>query len=220
MTTSTEIENKLHDTRRRLAAVTAEIGDVMIGPGDGGKRLIALRKERDELRVNLEELEAAHAAAVRREADAEANRQAEDRERQFAEFKTVADQYTQTGVELAAALEHAAKLRVKLGKQIEQLEQKFPLGIVGQRVDFKSIDTMLNGAVLPVSIETLLAGEAYRNGANNAELPGAQAPVVSLQFNRSAIEPAAAAFKRAGAHFVRLLRDSINAIKTNSRKAA
>jgi hypothetical protein len=224
---SARIERDLEEARRRLVEVSKEIGD-LIARGSNDKRLTVLRRERDEARNAVDELVAAHAASVQIEAAAEADRQRVQREKDFSAFKATAEKWTQTGVELAGVLERAAKLRVELGKLSEQLRREFHTGIVATKVDFKMVDTVTSNVsdkpaehivVTPVEIDVLLAAEMYRSGQPNAFLPGAKPPILSLTYKPTGIEPAAIAFKRAGAYFVNLFRGGLNAM-AREREAA
>jgi hypothetical protein len=215
-----EVAQKLEAARRRLVAVNLEIGEIVAQPGSNDKRLAALRRDRDEARNVVDELEAAHAAALRKDAEAEAAHQVAAREQQFAAFKAVAEEWAQAGTELASALEKAAKLRVELGRLTEKMQQAFPTGVVPYAVDFKMVDIMVTGVAMPVALDIVLAGAMFKHGLPNAFLPGARAPIASMAYDQPAIEPAAAAFKRSGAHYVRLLRDRFDSMESKTAEAA
>jgi hypothetical protein len=217
---ATEMAQKLEDARRRLISINMEIGELVAVPGSNDKRLTALRRDRDDVRNAVDELEAAHTAASRQDAKAEADRQAAGREQQFAAFKAAAEEWAQAGTELASALEKAAKLRVELGKLTEKMQQAFPTGVVPYVVDFKTIDILVNGVAMPVAFDIVLAGAMFKHGLPNAFLPGARAPIASMAYDQPAIEPAAAAFKRSGAHYVRLLRDRFDSMESKTAEAA
>jgi hypothetical protein len=227
VSTSAKIERDLEDARRRLVETAKEIGD-LIARGGNEKRLTVLRRERDEARNAVDELEAGLAVAIQIEAKAEADRQHAQLEKDFAAFKATADNWTQTGVELAGTLERAAKLRVELGKLSDQLRREFHTGIVATKVDFRMVDTNINSVsvkptegvvVTPVEIDVLLAAEMYRSGQPNAFLPGARPPIISLTHKPTGIEPAAVAFKRAGAYFVSLFQGGLNAMARDKEAA-
>ena len=129
---------------------------------------------------------------------------------------------------MAGTLERAATLRVELGKLTDQLRREFHTGNVATKVEFKMVDTVTSAVsdkpaehivVTPVEIDVLLAAEMYRSGQPNAFLPGAKPPIISLTHKPTGIEPAAVAFKRAGAYFVSLFRGGLNAM-ARDREAA
>jgi hypothetical protein len=157
---------------------------------------------------------------LRQDAEADLVSQAAARDRQLREFAAAVEEWTRVGVELAGHLEKAATLRVKLGTLAEELQQKFPTGIVQHPIDVKSVDIIVDGVSNPVSVDALLAGEMFKHGLPNAFLPGARPPHAMLAHDRPSIEPAAVAFRRAGAYFVRLLRDRFDALKSHLSEAA
>lgn len=183
---------RLADMRARVAAADREIGD----------------------------LEKAHVFALQIDADADAQREAAGREKLFGEFRAVADKWLEKGKELAAAIEAAARLRVEFGYLTEKLELALPTGVIPHPVNFRLLDSMIDGSVFPAHIDVLLAGEAYKHGALHAYLPGATPPVLSQTNNPAAIEPAAQAFQRARNYFCRLLRDRFDEMKPVTRDAA
>ncbi|TYO64631.1 hypothetical protein FXV83_20755 [Bradyrhizobium hipponense] len=168
----------------------------------------------------MAELQAALRLALRQDAEADLAEHAAARDRQLREFAATAEEWTRVGVELSGLLEQAAKLRVNLGALTEEMQQKLPIGIVPHPIDFKSVDIMMRGVANPIHIDALLAGETFRNGMPNAFLPGARPPHAMLAHDRPSIEPAAAAFRRAGAYFVGLLRDRFDALKSHISEAA
>ncbi|MDH2400782.1 hypothetical protein QCM77_12635 [Bradyrhizobium sp. SSUT18] len=200
-----------------MVAINAEIGDLVAQPGGGEKRLAVLRRDKAEAREAVDELEAAYGVALRQDAQAEIAQQAAARDRQFQEFAAAAEEWTKVGVELSELIEKAAKLRVNLGTLAEDMQHKFPTGLVAHALDFKTVDVLVGGVANPIHIDALLAGEAFRSGMPNAFLPGARPPHAMLAYDRPSIEPAAIAFQRSGAYFVRLLRE---AFKTHTSEAA
>ncbi|MCK1671239.1 hypothetical protein [Bradyrhizobium sp. 150] len=219
-TRANEVAGRLKDARRRLVAVNAEIGELVAQPGGGEKRLAVLRREKAEAREAVDELEVAFAVALRKDAEADIARQAEARERQLGDFAATAEAWIRAGVELSSLLEKAAQLRISLGTLTEEMQQKFPTGVVPYAIDFKTIDILVGGVANPIHIDALLAGEAFRNGMPNAFLPGARPPHAMLAHDRPSIEPAAVAFRRAGAYFVGILRDRFDALKSHTSEAA
>ncbi|MET4345511.1 hypothetical protein [Bradyrhizobium sp. RT9a] len=216
-TRANEVAGRLEDARRRLVAINAEIGELVAQPGGADKRLAVLRRDKAEAREAVDELEAAYEVALRQDAQAEIAQQAAARDRQFQEFAATTEEWTRTGVELSGLLEKAAKLRITLGTLAEEMQHKFPTGVVPYPIDFKTIDILVGGVANPIHIDALLAGEAFRNGMPNAFLPGARPPHAMLAHDRPSIEPAATAFRRAGAYFVGILRD---AFKSHISEAA
>ncbi|MCK1627406.1 hypothetical protein IVA98_30695 [Bradyrhizobium sp. 160] len=185
-------------------------------PGAADK-LAAHRGRIDAARTAVAELRAALQLALRQDAETEGARQAAAREQQLRDFAATAEEWTRLGIELSGHLEKAADLRIKLGTLSEELQRKLPIGIVPHPIDFKSIDILVGGVANPVAIDALLAGEMFKHGRPNAFLPGARPPHALLAHDRPAIEPAATAFRRAGAYFVGLLRD---ALKSHISEAA
>jgi hypothetical protein len=215
-----EIEARLQEARGRLAGLTREIAELMVTGDAGSKRLIALRRDRDEARGSIDELESALALATLRKEEAEQDRQAAAREKQFEQFRAAADAWMAKGKELADKINAAARTRVEFGLLTEKLELALPTGIIPHAVNFRMLDSMLDGAVFPADIDVLIAGEAYKHGAPGAALPGARPPVMSQLDNRPAIEPLSAAIQRARNYFVRLLRDRLDALKQLTKEAA
>jgi hypothetical protein len=82
------------------------------------------------------------------------------------------------------------------------------------------VDIMVGGVAMPVALDIVLAGAMFKHGLPNAFLPGARAPIASMAYDQDAIEPAAAVFKRCGAHFVRLLRGGFDLMKSKTAEAA
>jgi len=188
-------------------------------PGAADK-LAGHRSKIEAARTAVAELQSALRLASRQDGEADLVSQAAARDRQLCEFAAAAEEWTRVGVELAGHLEKAANLRVNLGTLAEEMQQKFPTGILQHPIDVKSVDIMVGGVSNPVSIDALLAGEMFKHGLPNAFLPGARPPHAMLAHDRPSIEPAAVAFRRAGAYLVALLRDRFDALKSHISEAA
>jgi hypothetical protein len=87
VSTAARIEHDLENARRRLVDTSKEIGD-LIAIGGNDKRLTVLRRERDEARNAVEEMEAGLAVSQRRDREAIASAAATSRAEQLAVFKT------------------------------------------------------------------------------------------------------------------------------------
>jgi hypothetical protein len=215
---------KLEAAREVLHQLEQDVGQLALEAAEGqsgaNKRRADLRATIATAQGEVGELELAHTAALQHDADAESANQAAARELQFAAFKALADEWTKTGVELAGVLENAARRRVQFAKLTEQMQAAFPTGVLPYAIDFKMVDIMLGEVAMPVAVDVLLAGEMFKHGLPNAFLPGARAPVASLTYNQPGIEPAAAAFRRSGAHFIRLLRDRFDLLNAKLPEAA
>ncbi|MET4018146.1 hypothetical protein [Bradyrhizobium sp. S3.2.12] len=185
-------------------------------PGAADK-LAGHRSKIEAARTAVAELQAALRLALRQDAEAELVGHAAARDRQLRDFEATAEKWTRVGVELAGLLEKAASLRVNLGTLAEEMQQKFPTGVVSHPIDFKSVDIMVGGIANPIAIDALLAGEMFKHGLPNAFLPGARPPHASLAYDRPSIEPAPVVFRRAGAYFIGLLRE---ALKSHISEAA
>ncbi|MDA9415708.1 hypothetical protein XH81_12770 [Bradyrhizobium sp. CCBAU 25360] len=207
----------LNELEQEVAEFALDAAERKPGAAD---KLAGHRSRIDAARTAVAELQAALRLALRQDSEAELAEQAAARDRQLREFAATAEEWTRVGVELSGLIEKAAKLRVELGTLAEELQHKFPTGIVPHPIDFKSVDIMVGGIANPVAIDALLAGEMFKHGLPNAFLPGARAPHASLAYDRPSIEAAPVVFRRAGAYFVGLLRDRFDAIKSPTSEAA
>lgn len=207
----------LGEIEEEVAAFALEAAERKPGAAD---KLAGHRSRTEAARTAVAELLAALRLALRQDAEAELAEQAAARDLQLQEFAVTAEEWTRVGVELSELIEKSAKLRINLGTLAEEMQQKFPIGIVSHPIDFKSVDLMVAGVANPVPIDALLAGQMYKHGLPNAFLPGAQAPHASLAYDRPSIEPAPVAFRRAGAYFVGLLRDRYDALNSHTPEQA
>jgi len=207
----------LGELEEEVAEFALEAAERKPGAAD---KLAGHRSRIDAARTAVGELQAALRLALRQDAEAELAERAAARDAQLRDFETTADEWTRVGVELSELIEKAAKLRIDLGTLSEEMQQKFPTGIVPHPIDFKSVDIMVGGIANPVAIDALLAGEMFKHGLPNAFLPGARAPHASLAYDRPRIEAAPVVFRRAGAYFVGLLRKGFDAVNSHNSEAA
>ncbi|EIG63478.1 hypothetical protein [Bradyrhizobium sp. WSM1253] len=207
----------LAELEEQVAVFALDAAERKAGAAD---KLAGHRSKIEAARTAVAELQSALRLALRQDAEAERADQATARDQQLRQFAATAEEWARVGVELSDLLEKAAKLRVNLGQLAEDMQQQFPTGIVPHPIDVKSVDIMVGGVSNPVSIDALLAGEMFKHGLPNAFLPGARPPHAMLAHDRPSIEPAAVAFRRAGAYLVALLRDRFDALKSHISEAA
>jgi hypothetical protein len=86
VSTTAKIERGLEEARRRLVETSKEIGD-LIARGGNDKRLAVLRRERDEARNAVEEMEAGLAVSQRLDREAVASAAAQSRSQQLSVFQ-------------------------------------------------------------------------------------------------------------------------------------
>lgn len=215
------VQEKLDCALGALAELEEQVAEFALDAAErkqgAADKLAGHRSKIEAARTAVAELQSALRLALRQDAEAELAQQAAARDQQLREFAATAEEWTRVGVELAGLLEKAAKLRVNLGTLAEDMQHKFPTGVVPHPVDFKSVDIMVGGIANPIALEALLAGEMFKHGLPNAFLPGARPPHASLAYDQPSIEPAPVAFRRAAAYFVGLLRD---ALKSHTSEAA
>ncbi|MET4479647.1 hypothetical protein [Bradyrhizobium sp. F1.13.3] len=215
------VQEKLDCALGALAELEEQVAEFALDAAErkqgAADKLAGHRSKIEAARTAVAELQSALRLALRQDAEAELAQQAAARDQQLREFAATAEEWTRVGVELAGLLEKAAKLRVNLGTLAEDMQHKFPTGVVPHPVDFKSVDIMVGGIANPIAVDALLAGEMFKHGLPNAFLPGARPPHASLAYDQPSIEPAPVAFRRAAAYFVGLLRD---ALKSHTSEAA
>ncbi|MGJ5120961.1 hypothetical protein [Bradyrhizobium oligotrophicum] len=219
------IRLKLAEAIEVLAGLQARGAELVLEASEGkpaAEKMLAAHRERiTHAERHVAELQRAHALAERLDAEAEADRQAAAREAAYSAFAAAAGRWEDAGTRLALLIEQAAAVRIELALAGEEMQRRWPTGIANLEIQPRmlSVSTDRHGE-LTISLDAAIAGEAFRNGRHNADLPGAAAPWLMAASNRPAIEPLANAFKRSASLYITRLRAAVDRLKPQKDQAA
>jgi hypothetical protein len=169
-----------------------------------------------QVAAELESLRAAHGRAMQLDAASAAAVARAQRRVDFDAISAAAANRLKIMEKIVSGIEAAAKGYVQFLDATDAIAVS-TVGVLPYGVDWRHVDTLIDGMPFPAGLDVLFAGEMFRHagksaGGQPAVLPGAKAPTVQMQDRPAAIEPAIEAVRRTNTWLLSAIKDRFDAL--------